>query len=81
MAFAMEQHYTTLLLSILCFFLSLFAFTAYNIYSTVFGAKLLTVRYLFFALATSGLIITMGTILRFNRQFLQRHSANSRSSM
>jgi len=77
MALAMEQHYTTLLLSILCFFLSLFAFTAYSIYSTVFGAMQLTVRYLFFSLAASGLIIMMGTILRWNRQFLRRHSANS----
>jgi hypothetical protein len=79
MALAMEQHYTTLLLSILCFFLSLFAFTAYSIYATVFGVKQLTVRYLFFALAASGLIVMMGTILRWNRQFLQRHAADSHS--
>lgn len=70
MARAMEQHYTMLLLSVLCFFLSVFAFTAYNIYASVFVTKSFTVRYLFFAMAASGLIIAMGVILRWNRQFL-----------
>ena len=66
---AMEQHYAVLLLSVLHFFLSVLTFTAYSIYASVMVTKLFTVPYLFYAIATSGLIITMGVILRWNLQF------------
>jgi len=69
MARAMEQHYTVLLLSVLCFFLAVFAFTAYSIYASVFVLKSFTVRYLFFVMATSCLMIIMGVIVRWNRGF------------
>jgi len=63
---AMEQHYTFLLLSVLCFFLSLLAFTGYSIYASVFVVPSFTIRYLFFSMAAAGLTITMGIILRWN---------------
>jgi len=66
---AMEQHYTMLLFSILCFYLALLAFTAYSIYASVFVAKSFTIPHAFYALATSGLLITMAFILHWNRQF------------
>jgi hypothetical protein len=72
MGLAMEQHYIMLLLSVLCFYLSVLAFTAYNIYTSVFVTKSFTVRYLFFVMATSGLIIAMGIILRWNRRFSEQ---------
>ena len=65
---AMEQHYTMLLFSILCFYLALLAFTAYSIYASVFVAKSFTIPSVY-ALATTGLLITMGFILHWNRQF------------
>jgi hypothetical protein len=65
----MEQHYTVLLLSVLCFFLAVFAFTAYSIYASVFVLKSFTVRYLFFVMATGCLLIIMGVIVRWNRGF------------
>lgn len=68
---AMEQHYTMLLLSILCFYLALLGLTAYSIYSSVFIAKSFTIRYAFYVMAAGGLLITMGIILRWNRQFSQ----------
>lgn len=77
MARAMEQHYTVLLLSVLCFILSVFAFTSYSIYASVFVTKVFTVRYLFFVMAAVGLLITIGVILRWNRRFLSPVSADS----
>ena len=65
----MEQHYMVLLLSVLCFFLAVFAFTAYSIYASVFVLKTFTVRYLFFVMATSSLMVIMGVIVRWNRRF------------
>jgi hypothetical protein len=66
---AMEQHYIMLLLSVLCFYLSVLAFTAYSIYASVFVTKSFTVPYLFYAMASSGLLIAMGSILHWNRGF------------
>lgn len=67
---ALELHYIMLLLSVLCFYLSVLVFTAYSIYASVFVTKSFTVRYLFYTVAASGLIIIMGIILRWNRQFM-----------
>jgi hypothetical protein len=79
MARALEEHYTVLLLSILCFFLSVVAFTAYSIYASVFVAKFFTVRYLFFGMAVSGLMTIIWVIVRWNRRLLLRGSADSSS--
>jgi len=67
----MEQHYTMLLSSVFCFYLALLTFTAYSIYASVFVAKSFTIRYAFYVMALGGLLITMGFILRWNRQFSQ----------
>ena len=67
----MEQHYTMLLLSVLCFYLALLGFTAYSIYASAFVTKSFTIRYAFYVMATGGLLITVGFILRWNRQFSQ----------
>ncbi|KAF8813534.1 hypothetical protein BYT27DRAFT_7181096 [Phlegmacium glaucopus] len=63
----MEQHYTTVLLSVLCFFISVLVFAAYEVYSSVFVQKFFTVPYLFFLVATCGLIATAVVTLRWNR--------------
>ena len=67
LAHIMEQHYTTVLLSVLCFFISVLVFTAYEVYSSVFVQKLFTVPYLFFLVPTCGLIATAIVTLRWNR--------------
>jgi hypothetical protein len=41
---ALELHYIMLLLSVLCFYLSVLVFTAYSIYSSIFVTKSFTVR-------------------------------------
>ncbi|KAJ6454845.1 hypothetical protein C8R45DRAFT_1222709 [Mycena sanguinolenta] len=69
MVHMMEQHYTALLLTVLLFLLSLFAFTAYSIYASVFVQKVFTVRYLFFAMAAGGLLVIISAITRWNRRF------------
>ena len=70
LAHIMEQHYTTvLLLSVLCFFISVLVFTAYEVYSSVFVQleKLFTVPHLFFLVPTCGMIATAIVTLRWNR--------------
>lgn len=70
MARAMDQHTMILLLSILCFFLSLFVFTTWSIYSSVFGLnKTYTVKFVFYALAVAGLTAVAGVNLHWNRRF------------
>ncbi|KAF8814607.1 hypothetical protein BYT27DRAFT_7205923 [Phlegmacium glaucopus] len=66
---AMEQHYSVLLLSVLCFFLSVFVFTTYSIYSSVFLTKAFTVRYFFYAMATGTLILMLVVTTIWNRRF------------
>lgn len=65
---ALDEHYMMLLLSIVCFYLSVLGFTVYSIYSSV-GQDYLTVRYVFFAVATSGLLVVVGFVLRWNQRF------------
>ena len=67
LAHIMEQHYTTVLLSVLSFFISVLVFAAYEVYSSVFVHKFFTVPYLFFLVPTCGLIATAVVTIRWNR--------------
>lgn len=67
MANAMEQHYGMLLASVLFLFLAILAFTSFSIFSSVFPGHLLTVRYLFYAMAVGGLVVILTIVLRWGR--------------
>lgn len=64
MGHAIEQHFIMLLISVLCFYLSVLAFTGYNIRTSVSMTRPFTV----FVMATCSLIIIMGIVLRWNRR-------------
>ena len=66
MGHAIEQHFIMLLISVLCFYLSVLAFTGYSICTTVSMTRPFTV----FIMATCSLIIIMGIVLRWNRRWL-----------
>jgi len=63
-----EQHFIMLLMSVLCFYLSVLAFTVYSIRTTVFMTRSFTA----FVMATCSLIIITGIILRWNRQLSEQ---------
>jgi hypothetical protein len=63
---AMQQHYSMLLLSVLCFFLSVFTYMAYRIYASVVVQKTFTAQSAFFVMATGSLVIMMGVAMIWN---------------
>lgn len=65
---ALDEHHMMLLLSIVCFYLSVLGFTAYSIYSSL-GTNYLTIPYFFFAVATCGLLVVVGYVQRWNQRF------------
>lgn len=69
-AHAMQQHYSMLLISVLCFSLAVFTYTADSIYVSIFVRKAFTVQSAFFVMATGGLVIMMGVTTIWNRRFM-----------
>ena len=65
---ALDEHYLMILLSIVCFYLSVLGFTAYSIYASI-GKDILTVEYLFFSAAVCGLLVAVGFVLRWHQRF------------
>ena len=76
-AHAMQQHYSVLLLSVLCFFLTMFTYTAYRIYASISVQKTFTVQSAFSVMATGSLVIMMGVTTIWNRRFLLISAADS----